>query len=144
MMDDARLQGLSPTICSSFRTMDKQKTLYNNKVQTYLSQGYSKEQAEIEAAKWIAFPGTSEHQTGLAVDIVSHNYQSLDREQENTPEQKWLMENSYKYGFVLRYPEDKSDITGINYEPWHYRYVGVDAAKKIYEGGICLEEYLEL
>ena len=97
----------------------------------------------IEAEKWVAVPGTSEHQTGLALDIISLYYQVLDKNQENTAEQKWLMENSYKYGFILRYPSDKSEITGINYEPWHYRYVGKEAAKEIYEMGLCLEEYLE-
>lgn len=143
MMDDARAEGLSPKILSSFRTMEKQKSLFANKVSRCISSGYSKEDAEIEAAKWVAVPGTSEHQTGLALDIVAESYQLLEREQENTPEQQWLMKNSYKYGFILRYPEDKSEITGISYEPWHYRYVGKDAAKEIYEKGICLEEYLE-
>jgi D-alanyl-D-alanine carboxypeptidase len=119
------------------------KTLFENKIGKYLSNGLSNQEATVEAAKWIAVPGTSEHQTGLAVDIVAKSYQMLDKEQENTPEQKWLMENSYKYGFILRYPENKSDITGISYEPWHYRYVGKEAAKEIYENGICLEEYLE-
>ena len=76
---------------------------------------------EAEAARWVAKPGTSEHQTGLALDIVAAGYQILDEEQEDTAEQKWLMENSWKYGFILRYPSEKSDITGIGYEPWHYR-----------------------
>ena len=91
----------------------------------------------------MARPGTSEHQLGLALDIVDLDYQQLDTRQEETPEQKWLMENSWKYGFILRYPTDKSNITGIIYEPWHYRYVGKEAAKVIHEKGICLEEYLE-
>jgi D-alanyl-D-alanine carboxypeptidase len=143
MLDDARKEGLSPIICSSYRSLEKQKTLFENKIGKYLSNGLSNQEATVEAAKWIAVPGTSEHQTGLAVDIVAKSYQMLDKEQENTPEQKWLMENSYKYGFILRYPENKSDITGISYEPWHYRYVGKEAAKEIYENGICLEEYLE-
>ena len=142
MMDDARAEGLSPMICSSYRTWDKQRTLYDNETKRYMAQGYSKEEAEKEAAKWVAVPGTSEHQTGLAVDIVAQSYQILDKKQEDTPEQRWLMENSYKYGFILRFPTDKSKITGINYEPWHYRYVGKEAAKEIYERGICLEEYL--
>ena len=107
-----------------------------------MSEGYSREEAETEAGIWIAPPGTSEHQTGLAADIVSLDYQMLDEEQENTPEQKWLMENSYKYGFILRYPRDKTEITKIGYEPWHYRYVGVEAAKEIFENLLCLEEYL--
>lgn len=143
MMDDARAEGLSPMICSSYRTWDKQRTLYDNETKRYMAQGYSKEEAEKEAAKWVAVPGTSEHQTGLAVDIVAQSYQILDKKQEDTPEQRWLMENSYKYGFILRFPTDKSKITGINYEPWHYRYVGKEAAKEIYERGICLEEYLK-
>lgn len=143
MMDDARKEGLSPLICSSYRTMEKQKSLFNNQVQKWLNNGYSKEKAEKEAAKLSAIPGTSEHQTALALDIVSVNNQRLNEEQENTPEQKWLMENSYKYGFILRYPKNKTDITGINYEPWHYRYVGKQAAKQIFEQKICFEEYLK-
>lgn len=142
MMDDAGAEGLSPIICSSFRTKEKQQTLFDNQVNQYIAQGYSKESAILEASKWVAIPGTSEHQVGLAVDIVASDYQILDENQENTPEQKWLMENSYKYGFILRYPTNKSHITGIGYEPWHYRYVGKEAAKEIYEKNICLEEYL--
>ena len=143
MMDAARAEGLSPLICSSYRTNEKQTTLYNNEVKKYLSQGYSQTDAEAQARKWVAYPGTSEHQTGLAVDIVSASYQLLDKKQESTPEQKWLMENSYKYGFILRYPNEKSEITGIYYEPWHYRYVGKEVAKEIHDKGICLEEYLK-
>jgi len=144
MMDAARAEGLSPILCSSYRTSNQQRTLYERQVQKYLDKGYSQEEAEAEAGKWVALPGTSEHQTGLAVDIVALSYQLLDRGQEDTAEQKWLMENSYKYGYILRYPTDKSDITGIYYEPWHYRYVGKEAAKEIYESGLCLEEYLGL
>lgn len=143
MMNDMRDDGLSPLICSSYRTNKKQQTLYNNEVNEYLSKGYSRKKAEEEASKWVAIPGTSEHQTGLAVDIVDSSYQVLDEKQEDTAVQQWLMKNSWKYGFILRYPSEKSDITGINYEPWHYRYVGKEAAKDIYEKGICLEEYLE-
>lgn len=143
MLNDARSEGLEPLICSSYRSYELQDRLFRNKVDFYLSEGYDSYNAEREAAKWVAFPGTSEHQTGLAVDIVSIHYQLLDENQEDTPEQKWLMENSYKYGFILRYPTDKSHITGINYEPWHYRYVGKEVAKEIYEQGLCLEEYLE-
>lgn len=143
MMDAARAEGLSPVICSSYRTKEKQQTLFRNEVNKYLAQGYPQNEAEIKAGEWVAVPGTSEHQTGLAVDIVASSYQQLDKYQENTAEQKWLMENSYKYGFILRYPNNKSEITGISYEPWHYRYVGKEAAREIYERGICLEEYLE-
>ena len=106
------------------------------------STGVPEDRVEAEAARWVAKPGTSEHQTGLALDIVAAGYQILDEEQEDTAEQKWLMENSWKYGFILRYPSEKSDITGIGYEPWHYRYVGKAAAADIYRTGVCLEEYL--
>lgn len=142
MMSDLARAGHSAFICSSYRTNTKQTTLYNNEVNEYLAMGYSEEEAAVEAGKWVAVPGTSEHQTGLAVDIMSNYYLKLDKGQEDTDEQKWLMENSWKYGFVLRYPNDKSHITGIYYEPWHYRYVGKDAAKEMFERNVCFEEYL--
>ena len=91
----------------------------------------------------VAVPGTSEHQLGLALDIVDADNQLLDESQENTAVQKWLMEHSWEYGFILRYPNDKSEITGIIYEPWHYRYVGKEDAEKIHSQGVCLEEYLQ-
>lgn len=143
MMDDCRAEGLSPLICSSYRTMEKQKELFNNKINQYISYGYSQEDAKKKAGELVAIPGTSEHQLGLALDIVDVSYQILDEKQENTAVQKWLLNNSWKYGFILRYPTDKSDITGISYEPWHYRYVGKKAAKEIYDAQICLEEYLK-
>ena len=98
--------------------------------------------APTEAAKSVAIPGTSEHQLGLAVDLVDANYGYLNEYQAETPTQQWLMENSWQFGFILRYPVDKSEITGIIYEPWHYRYVGKENAKDIYESGLCLEEWL--
>ena len=143
MLADARKEGLSPLICSSYRTNAKQQKLYNNKVKEYKRWGCSSEEAEELASYWVAIPGTGEHETGLAVDIVSRDYQILDEKQEQTDVQKWLVENSYKYGFTLRYPTDKKDITMINYEPWHYRYVGVDNATYMKEHDMCLEEYIE-
>lgn len=143
MMDDCRAAGLSPLICSSYRSREKQEKLFNNRVKNLIKQGYSLKDATKETEKRIAVPGTSEHHLGLAVDIVDMNYQHLNIEQEGTAVQQWLIQNSWKYGFILRYPTDKKDITGINYEPWHYRYVGKKAAKKIYKQGICFEEYLE-
>ena len=142
MMDDARAAGLQPLICSSWRDWDTQVRLFEGEIQDWLAKGYSPEDAEAQAAIWVARPGTSEHQTGLAVDIVDMNYQLLDEAQERTPVQQWLMAHCAEYGFILRYPTDKSDITHIGYEPWHYRYVGVEAAKEIMERGLCLEEYL--
>lgn len=143
MLADARKVGLSPLICSSYRTNAKQQKLYNNKVKEYERWGCTFEGAEELASYWVAIPGTGEHETGLAVDIVSKDYQILDEKQEQTDVQKWLIENSYKYGFVLRYPTDKKEITMINYEPWHYRYVGVDNATYMKEHDMCLEEYIE-
>lgn len=143
MLQAAKSEGLNPLICSSYRTNGKQEQLYQNKVSEYLSQGYSKVEASDKAAFWVARPGTSEHQLGLAVDIVSTKNQRLDRSQENTVEQQWLIQNSWKYGFVLRYPTNKNSITGVGYEPWHYRYVGKEHAKKINELGVCLEEYVK-
>lgn len=142
MLDAAEGEGLSPVICSSYRSLEKQTTLFEEQVSMNMSNGASREEAEKQAAVWVAPPGTSEHQLGLALDIVSSSYQGLDEAQEETAEQKWLMKHCAEYGFILRYPTDKSDITGIGYEPWHYRYVGKKAAKEIMKQGICLEEYL--
>ena len=142
MMDAARAAGLQPTICSSYRTQAKQEELFQNKVQRLLAEGYGRTEAEEQAAMWVARPGTSEHQAGLAVDIVDKSYQLLDREQEDTAVQQWLMAHCAEYGYILRYPTDKAARTGVNYEPWHYRYVGTEAAAEIMEQGICLEEYL--
>ncbi len=108
-----------------------------------MSKGLNYHQAEIEASKVVTYPGTSEHNLGLAVDIVSLDYQILDEKQADTLEIKWLVEHCSEYGFIFRYPEDKVHITGIIFEPWHFRYVGgVSAAKEIMENNLCLEEYL--
>ena len=142
MLQAARSEGLDPVVCSSYRTQDYQAGLYERKIGQYMEKGYGRTAAAAAAARWVAPPGTSEHQLGLAVDIVSSSFQVLDSRQEKTAEQQWLMEHCWEYGFILRYPSDKSDITGIAYEPWHYRYVGKQAAREIAEQGVCLEEYL--
>lgn len=142
MLDDCRAQGLEPLICSSWRSFERQKELYEKKEERLIEEGCPKEQAAAEAAKTVAAPGNSEHQTGLALDLVDSNYPELETVQENTPVQRWLMANSWKYGFVLRYPAEKSEVTGIIYEPWHYRYVGREAAEEMYRNNLCLEEYL--
>lgn len=143
MLADARASGINPEICSAYRSTKYQTTLYNNKINEYLRKGFNMEQATEQAAKWVTTPGTSEHEIGLSLDIIDNSYQILDENQENTPVQKWLMEHCYEYGFILRYPTEKRDITKINYEPWHYRYVGVKDAMIIKEKGYCLEEYIE-
>ena len=142
MMDAARAEGLRPLVCSSFRTWGYQENLFRKEVQRWRDRGYSPDDAELEAARWVARPGTSEHHLGLAVDIVDTDNQLLNEEQEKTPVQKWLLEHCWEYGFILRYPSDKSALTGIGYEPWHYRYVGVEAAQEIHAQNLCLEEYL--
>lgn len=142
MLSAMRAQGLSPVVCSAYRTVEYQRTLFNNQVERQMTKGLSREQAEIEARKSVAYPGTSEHNLGLAADIVSINYQLLNDTQADTPEMKWLFEHCHEYGFILRYPKDKTDITGIIYEPWHFRYVGKETATEIMESGLCLEEYL--
>ncbi len=142
MMDDCRAAGLDPLICSSYRSKEKQQELFDNKVLRLKEQGLSEDEAREKAATIVAVPGTSEHQTGLALDIVDISNQNLDESQESTPVQQWLLKNCWQYGFILRYPKDKVDITGIVYEAWHYRYVGREAAQAIQEQGICLEEYL--
>ena len=143
MIDGCYDAGLTPVICSAYRTKDFQQTLHDNKVSEWMEQGYSREEAREKARHQVAVPGTSEHQLGLAVDIVDVNYQLLDTNQENTAVQKWLLENSWRYGFILRYPKGQTDVTGIVYEPWHYRYVGKEYAQDIYKKGLCLEQYLE-
>ena len=142
MMDACREAGYEPLICSAYRTQETQQDLFNNKVAKLEAEGKSHDEAVQEAGTVVAVPGTSEHQLGLTVDVVDVNNQNLTEEQEKTPTQKWLMANSWRYGFIHRYPNSKSDITGIIYEPWHYRYVGKDAAQEIFNQGITLEEYL--
>ena len=148
---DALVQMLSdcnkecPQVCvvSSYRTHEYQTNSYNRKVQYYLSLGYSQDEAQREAATIIAVPGTSEHQLGLAVDIIDTRLWALEEEQADLPAQQWLMENSWRYGFILRYPKDKIHETGIIYEPWHYRYVGIELAAELHDLGITLEAYLQ-
>lgn len=144
MLTDCTEAGNDPLVCSGYRSYADQLNLFLNKYYRVVLDGTPEEDAEDEAELSVARPGTSEHQLGLAVDIVSYSYFELDEGQEETSTQKWLMENSWKYGFILRYPNGTSDITGIIYEPWHYRYVGKIAARAIYERGITLEQYLQL
>ncbi len=130
-------------VVSSYRTHEFQTRNYQRKVQQFLDRGYDQEEAERLAAQVVAVPGTSEHQLGLAVDIVDVNYPYLTESQANMPAQQWLMEHCWEYGFILRYPAQKTDVTGIIYEPWHYRYVGKELAQELTELGLTLEEYLD-
>ena len=147
LLDAAQADGIHLTIISGYRTLERSQVLYDNKVAEYIAMGYDEASARVEAAKWVAPPGTSEHHTGLAMDIVSSDYYTkysdLVEEFADDPEAIWLKENCARFGFILRYPQDKVEITGINFEPWHFRYVGEEHAAKIMEQGICLEEYLD-
>ena len=142
MIADCEAAGFSPVVCSSYRTMEYQEGLFQNRVKRYVDEGYSEEEAIDLAGYSVAVPGTSEHQLGLALDFVDNKNWHLDETQAEMPTQKWLMENSWRYGWILRYPNEKSAMTGIIYEPWHYRYVGKTVAAEIHELGLCLEEYL--
>ena len=144
MLADCKAAGHTPYICSAYRTWDDQVYLFDKKVNSFISKGYSEAEAKILAAKETAVPGTSEHQLGLAADILCQSRPWLDEGQAKTATQQWLMANCHKYGFILRYPKGTTDITGIIYEPWHYRYVGVEIATEIMTKGITLEEYLGL
>lgn len=143
MLEAARQDGVDLLICSAYRSYDQQSYNLQRSKEGYLQAGYSPEQAAVIAGRYIAPAGGSEHQTGLAVDIVTPSYQILDDGYANTAAAQWLLENAADYGFILRYPRDKAEITGIWFEPWHYRYVGREAAGAIMERGLCLEEYLE-
>lgn len=142
MMKACEDAGMQPVVCSSYRTQEYQESLFSRRVDSYMEEGYSKEEAIELAGQSVAVPGTSEHQLGLAIDIVDSRNWNLDETQAEMPTQQWLMENSWRYGWILRYPNEKSAITGIIYEPWHYRYVGREVAAEIHEMGLCLEEYL--
>lgn len=137
MFDDMRSEGVYPFVRAGYRSNEEQQRVLDERISAYENEGYSHARAEALALETVALPGTSEHELGLAVDINAQKDKSTADEVY-----AWLEKNAYKYGFIQRYPQDKSDITGIDYEPWHYRYVGRQAAREIYEAGVCLEEYL--
>ena len=137
MYDAAKADGITLTPLSGHRRISTQKRNFENKIQTYMNQGYDRATATQKAATIILPPGTSEHNAGLSMDIIS-----LDVSFENTKAFAWLKEHAAEYGFVLRYPKDKENITEITYEPWHWRYVGAEHAKAMNERNQCLEEYV--
>ena len=138
MFDDARNAGVYPFVRDGYRTAEEQQQILDDKIDAYRSEGYTKHMAEETAMEWVALPGTSEHQLGLAVDINADTSKCSRDDVYN-----WLLDNSYKYGFIQRYPSGKTSITGVANEPWHYRYVGKEAAEEIHQSGLCLEEYVE-
>ena len=141
MIRDARYDRVYLYVVSPFRDLERQTYVFDRKVESLMEEGYDHDEAYRLAAEVVAPPGTSEHQIGLAFDFVTDGYWKLDEGFANTDGGKWLAEHAREYGFILRYPKGKEDITTIEYEPWHYRYVGVNAAKEIERLGITLEEY---
>ncbi|MBQ8202778.1 MAG: D-alanyl-D-alanine carboxypeptidase family protein [Clostridia bacterium] len=137
MMDKALEDGVRLYVRSPYRSYSTQQMLYNNQVNKQLNLGVEEGEAYIKAATIVARPGTSEHHTGLAVD-----FNIADISFEGTEMSDWLKANAQDFGFILRYPENKTDITKVIYEPWHYRFVGIDAAKEIKELGVTFEEYM--
>ena len=138
MFNDARAQGYGLFVREGYRTQEEQQQLMDEKIEAYENEGKSKSEAKKLAEQWVAIPGTSEHQLGIAVDINADTTKSSSDDVYS-----WLAENAHKYGFIKRYPSDKTDITGVINEPWHYRYVGKEAALEIYSQGMCLEEYID-
>lgn len=138
MFDAARAEGIYPVVTEGYRTEKEQNDILQLREEKYVEQGFPDKKAKEKAEKEVAIPGTSEHQLGLALDINADTNYSTNQEVY-----EWLSNNAYKYGFILRYPLDKQNVTGIIYEPWHYRYVGVQVAKAIRDSGECLEEYLD-
>lgn len=143
MLQAAKKDGVELVICSPYRDYNRQTILFNRKIDYYMNKGYSYIEAYKIASITVTVPGASEHQIGLALDIVSDKYSSLDTGFGKTEAGIWLREHGYEYGFILRYPLGKEYITGIQYEPWHFRYVGKTAATTIMRNGITLEEFLE-
>lgn len=137
MFDDARRQGLSITVRSGYRSWEEQKELWEEEISRLAEEGVSLHDAKRSGVLSVQRPGMSEHQAGLAVDINSMPNVSGDALYN------WLQNNAHRYGFVLRYPNDKSEITGITYEPWHFRYVGEETASIMKNENLCLEEYVE-
>ena len=143
MLEAALNDGVNLVICSPYRDDSRQQMLFDRKVNKYTAQGMSYLEAYKIAAQTVTIPGSSEHQIGLAIDMISDNYSSLNAGFGDTAAGKWLAAHAHEYGFIIRYPEGKEDITGIEYEPWHLRYVGKNAAMVLYNESITLEEFWE-
>ncbi len=141
MMQAAKEEGVNLEVCSPYRGDNRQEYLFNKKIRDYMGQGMSYMEAYKIASQIVTVPGASEHQVGLALDIWSDTYKTLDKGFEDTEAGKWLAQHSSEYGFILRYPEGKEYITSIEYEPWHFRYVGKEAAMIMKQENICLEEF---
>lgn len=142
ILNDAATDGITLRVLSGYRSAERQEFLFNRRVLTYIASGQDPAYAFNLASMTNPLPGTSEHQSGLCMDIVESPYTSLVYDLENTDGYKWMLKHCAEYGFILRYPKDKSEITSIIYEPWHFRYVGIEAATQIMKNNLTLEEYI--
>lgn len=144
MFQAAKEDGVELVVCSPYRDLSRQEMLFERKIKKYMSQGMSYLEAYKTSSQAVTVPGASEHQIGLALDIISTTYSNLDEGFGDTKAGEWLAEHSCEYGFILRYPKDKEFITSIEFEPWHFRYVGKEAAELITKNHITLEEFWDL
>jgi D-alanyl-D-alanine carboxypeptidase len=142
MFADAAEDGAELQLVDAYRSYETQRDAFEEKVQSYVNQGYSREAAEEKASTITARPNTSEHQTGLALDIVTPSHPRRNSGIADTQAFKWLNANAFRYGFIMRYAKDKTEKTGVIFEPWHWRFVGAEAAQAVKESGQCWEEYL--
>lgn len=142
MLADCEAAGFEPVALKGYVSREEQTLLFEEQVAWLIANGTPEEEAPGKALWDVFYPGTDEHELGLAVDIVDSGYRTLAEPQSQTGTYKWLRDNAHKYGFVLRYPDGKFDLTGRYFSPWHYRYVGEEAATQMYQLELCLEEYL--
>jgi D-alanyl-D-alanine carboxypeptidase len=144
MIEAAKADGINLEVVSAYRSQEYQQQNFDNSLNERMKNGMTYDEAYVDTAASVAFPGKSEHNAGVAADIMSDEYTSMDDDGfENTKAFAWLSEHAAEYGFILRYPKGKTESTGIIYEPWHYRFVGVYYANEIKKSGLCLEEYFE-
>ena len=145
LLEAARAAGYDVYFCSGYRDYDTQHFIYfNNHVDVYMTQGMSEDEANAEALLEVDYPGTSEHQAGLCADILESPDQEMESYIGGSGLMLWLEQHCAKYGFIVRYPEYKTDVTGREYQPWHLRYVGQSAAEYIMSHSLCLEEFLAI
>ncbi len=145
MIEDAAAEGIELTVVSAYRSVQKQQENLDNYIARLMNEGYTSKEARARAEKEIARPYISEHNAGLALDILTpdwwETHDDITADFENTPQFRWLSENAHKYGFIMRYPKEYEDVTGYVYEPWHYRFIGVYYAGRIRESGLPLEYF---
>lgn len=142
LRDAMHADGMSVDPLSGYRTYEEQVAIFNYNVQIHTEEGMTPEEARAYTERFVAIPGTSEHQYGRSIDVTMDG--TTNHSFHKTEQGQWLIDHAHEYGFIIRYPADKTEITGINYEPWHLRWVGEEHAAFIHEHGLCLEEYIDL